>query len=151
MAQPVPIKAFLQPAKAAPMCMVPCAGTRPPPYIQLFCQCKTYLQTQIWYGLQTPNPFDQLRKDLGSDLAQICIKYLSAEVIVVGGKNATLANQHMSFSCALINARHIPLYKQLRGIKELEAVPILIISEDVSNTAIFSVYCTVTPHVSNFQ
>ena len=31
MAKPVPTKAFLQPAKAATMCMAPRAETRPPP------------------------------------------------------------------------------------------------------------------------
>ena len=36
MAKPVPTKAFLQPAKAAAMCMAPRAETRPPPPIPPF-------------------------------------------------------------------------------------------------------------------
>ena len=37
MAQPVPTKAFLQPAKAAAMCTAPRAETLPPPPITPFC------------------------------------------------------------------------------------------------------------------
>ena len=37
MAKPVPTKAFLQPAKAAGMCMAPCGETHSPPPIPPFC------------------------------------------------------------------------------------------------------------------
>ena len=36
MLRPVPTRAFLQPAKAAAMCMAPCAETRPSPPIPPF-------------------------------------------------------------------------------------------------------------------
>ena len=40
MAQPVPTKAFLQPAKAAAMCTAPRAETLPPPPSHLFASAK---------------------------------------------------------------------------------------------------------------